>query len=189
MRCVTAASFRTESESDKNRRTKERVRQSRDNNGAGNVNVAYFTQSKPLISPDPDSLTSSTSRTLTCRVGSTGMGEGGVGLDRHWDRSYSFSLTWKPPSYMVHGLVSAHLEVTKGVRRHFRRGGCALAAPHLTLISPLPLIREPDSACVPLHVRILFHGAPPPHFPPGTPTFFSSPSSSHPPTLLQTRRL
>lgn len=39
--------------------------------------------------------------------------------ERQWDQSYSFSLTWKPPSYMVHGLFSAHLEVTKGVGRHF----------------------------------------------------------------------
>lgn len=54
--------------------------------------------------------------------------------ERNRDRSYSFSLTWKPPSYMVHGLVSAHLEVTKGVGRHFSAGGCALGAPHLTLI-------------------------------------------------------
>lgn len=34
----------------------------------GNVNVAYFTQSKLLISPDPDSLT------CECRVGSKGRG-------------------------------------------------------------------------------------------------------------------
>ncbi|KAI9541023.1 hypothetical protein NQZ68_034784 [Dissostichus eleginoides] len=55
-------------------------------------------------------------------------GEGGrdgsrwFSRERQWDRSYSFSLTWKPPSYMVHGLVSAHLEVTKGVGRHFLQG-------------------------------------------------------------------
>lgn len=34
----------------------------------GNVNVAYFTQSKLLISPDPDSLT------CECRVGLKGWG-------------------------------------------------------------------------------------------------------------------
>lgn len=45
-----------------------------------------------------------------------------VRFGRQWDRSYSFSLTWKPPSYMVQGLVSAHLEVTKGVGRHFPQG-------------------------------------------------------------------
>lgn len=66
--------------------------------------------------------------------------------ERQWDRSYSFSLTWKPPSYMVHGLFSAHLEVTKGVGRHFLQGGCALGAPHLNLIRfPLSLesLNEP----------------------------------------------
>jgi len=44
--------------------------------------------------------------------------------------SYGFSLTWKPPSYMVHGLVSAHLEVTKGVGRHFLQGVGLFARGH-----------------------------------------------------------
>lgn len=49
--------------------------------------------------------------------------------ERHQNWSYSFSLTWKPPSYMVHGLVSAHLEVTKGVRRHILWGAVCLGHP------------------------------------------------------------
>lgn len=42
----------------------------------------------------------------------------------------------------------------------FHGGRCARGTPSDS-DQALPLIREPDSGCLSLHVEILFHGAPP----------------------------
>lgn len=61
---------------------------------------------------------------------------------------------------MVHGLVSAHLEVTKGVGRLFLQG--ALRSRHPSDSDQvLGLIRELHWTRISLHVKILLHGAPP----------------------------